>query len=204
LSPTNEPTTTFTAPDTASTCVVTIHFNGGSCDKPFNVIQPAALLFTNNEPERFWCPDAEHAGFWIDYDADVYAQPDTVNFSAIKLNESTAASQCTGWYTAHCPSPHPANTNHVMDSDVVSGKGTHMTVCDEIAMGASPAPFNTGGTMTWAINWYYRIGTGSSNYISTVNQVCTLQVGTVDTSFRIQKGASGYHLSSTNCVLTPN
>jgi hypothetical protein len=58
--------------------------------------------------------------------------------------------------------------------------------------------------MTWAIVWRYRIGTGSSNYISTVNQVCTLQVGTNDTTFRLEKGASGYHLSSTNCVLTPN
>src|ERR1039458_4972479 len=194
LSTTNQPTTTFTAPDTASTSVVTVHFNGGSCDKPFNVIQPGSLLFTNYPGfKTCFCPDAQHSGFWINYYADVYAQPDTVNFSAISLYESGAVSQCTGWYSNHCPPPHPPNGPKDMDSDVVSGKGTHMTGIDDIGMGASPEPFTTGGTVTWAIARYYRIGTGGSNYISTVNQVCTLHVGTDDTTFRVEKGASGYH-----------
>jgi len=78
--------TTLTSPDTASTTVVTVSFNGGSCNKTFTVIVPSGVLLTKSSGDKH-LKNWTSAGFL----ANIKILPTTVSFYAIQVKEDSVA-----------------------------------------------------------------------------------------------------------------
>jgi hypothetical protein len=211
LSVTNGTSTTFTAPDTNTAAIITVYYNGDSCSKPFDVIQPIGLLYENdttNSPYMNNCPTPTTTHIVLGYYAFVYAQPDTVNFGKISLFESKACATTNGFFVAHPPKPfcHPPNGPNAITSVVIPGKGTFSGWHDMISGGATgfdSLSSYSNGSFTWPIVSSYAIGSGSQHSIQTVNQTSTLVVGGTSATLEVQKGNSGYKLTCPSCTAQP-
>jgi hypothetical protein len=194
----------FTAHDQASSPTITANFAGHECSVDFNVIQPSGVLFENVGPMGWGCPPAQT---WIggNYMAQVYIQPDTVNFYNIQLYESHAVAQKTEYFHDKDILDHPNNGPHNI-TGYIYGKGSSLEHLDFISGSASPPPYSSG-TVVWSIDWKYNIGAGEKLLIQTVDQIYSLYVDEYDQDdviFRIEKGDSGYHIRTTVGAPEPN
>ena len=191
----------FTAPDRASTAEITaLSCTQRSLDTIiFSVIEPSGVLFENNSepgvgggspPVRNWIS--------LEYAANVYVQPDTVNFYRIKLYEGGADTVATGRFATTYPvPPHPPNPPKAM-AGYMAGKGSQMFLYDSIFGCGGPPPYSTEiATAIWPIVWSYGIDGGATKEIELVNQTFTLigQGGNVAT-FTITKDQSGASIST--------
>lgn len=193
---------TFTAHDRESTATIIATYAGFTCSVSFTVIQPSGVLFENVAPIGGGGTPPTQTWIGFQYKAGVYIQPDTVNFYNIKLYESNATAQTTGYFADKDIPDHSPNGPHDV-AGYTSGKGSSMAPEDWIGGSASPDPFSDG-TIVWPIDWLYSIGSGLEHTIQTVDQKYTLDVEPGETVFRIEKGASGYHISTTDGVVRPN
>jgi hypothetical protein len=190
----------LTAPDTSNMVIVTVTYSGGSCSTAFLVIQPSGYLLENSNVTSAYCPPT-NSNIYLEYSANVYVQPDTVNFGNISNYESGAIPITQGYYTNYSNRNHSANGPNGVTSNVVAGKGT-LTIGDIIGGGGVP-PYSNG-QFTWPIQWSYSVGAGSTNVVQTINEIFTLAVTNGQTNITVQKGNSGYHLSSSNSIPAPN
>jgi hypothetical protein len=202
LSSTNGTSTTLTAPGTAQSVTVTVECSCRSTSLTFAVISPSGFLFTNGYAYGGASPPAQN---WIgfDYHANVYVQPDSVNFGNISFYESGAVPITTGYYSSP-PYPsqnHPPNGPHSVTSTVVPGLGTDNGIGDEIG-GSATVPFSNG-QFTWPIVWSHSVGNTSQVSVETINEMFTLTGSASTGTLQIQKGASGYTLSSPNSTPQP-
>ncbi len=134
----------------------------------------------------------------LEYAANIFVQPDTVNFYSIQLFEGYADAVVSGRYTNTCPvPPHSANPPMGM-AGYITGKGSKMFQYDSIyGSGCQPPyPMETS-TAIWPIVWSYGIDGEATKEIELVNQTFTLigQGGNVAT-FTIIKDESGASIST--------
>jgi hypothetical protein len=87
---------TFTAPDEADNVTLAAAVGGVECEVALVIIEPSGVLMENKAAVASHC-----ASTWmsISYQANVYFQPDTVNFYRISYFESASAMYATGCYT---------------------------------------------------------------------------------------------------------
>lgn len=170
LSATTGATVTLTAPDTAQK--VTVTANGATID--FTVIAPSGVHM-----DRFTGTGIRHTQNFPDSGIQTrpFLLPDTVNFSNVQYHEVDIGAVATGTYSCHNGTGHDASpATLTLSSTVVSGKGTQANARDTVYSGhcGGTAPF-TPGSISFAIPYEYRIGTGSFRRFATVNQVHTLE-----------------------------
>jgi len=200
-------TITFTAPDRTAVAVINATTDAGTTldSITLNIIQPQGILFENMSGP-FGSSFPNQSFFHVAYGADVYFQPDSVNFYNIAVCEGGAQTQTPPGYFADHPfdphdswedSPRPLGPGAVW----VSGKGTrgNWEQGDTISGYAAEQPF-TDGYAYWDIVWSYKVGTGSLEQIATVRQdfrlVVTVAGNDTNVTFRVTKGASGAEISS--------
>jgi len=198
---------TFTAPDRADTTTLTVDTDAGTAGSvTFHVIEPKGILFENmSGPYGVSFPNQSF--FQVSYGADVYFQPDSVNFYNISVCESAAATQASpGYFQDHPIDPHDSwedSPRSLSPGTVwVAGKGTRgaWEQGDTIGGFATKQPF-TDGYAYWDITWSYKVGTGSLKPIAPdVRQdyrlIVAVENGNTNITFRVRKGASGAEISS--------
>jgi len=201
LDTTTGPTVVFTAHDRRSKPTITATWSECRCSVSFDVIEPSSLLFENSSVRVAGAPPAQK---WIGivYFAKVYSQPDTVNFYNINLYESSAAPVKKGYFKDKDIPDHQANGPHDI-AGYAAGKGSLMRKLDWVGGHASPEPFKNG-TVTYPLDWLYAVGSGAKKKIQTIDQTATLKATPNEAVFRIEKGDSGYNISTKDGVVRPN
>ena len=184
----------FTASDVAGSSTITATYAGHDFPVAFTTIEPTGVLFENYSLVDAVVPTEGGDFYFIRYFAQIYVQPDTVNFGNIELYESAAPSEKEGYFEDKNIPDHEANGGHDVDG-YEEGKGSSMEDADDIAMSAIGAPYSDG-TMTWAIDWSYTVGVGEQKIIERVDQVADLNVGTNKTTFTITKDVSGVYIDT--------
>lgn len=198
-------TVILTAPDTAQTVVVT----GGGARIAFEIVAPtgvhmdrAAGSVVNHRVGR---PDS---GILL----DVFLLPDTVNFHNARYREIDVAGTATpGVYSCnpasggHCGAGGGGNPcpDKALTATVSAGKGTKSLLGDCAISGdcCTAAPF-AAGSLTLAIPYEYKVGTGAFHRFVTVMQVHSLAAdgSTLTTS---KGGASGSTTVAAGTSLIP-
>ncbi len=188
--------TLFTAPSNAATLNISCQVRTATIRLFYGVYEPMSLRFSNKQHGFCCIPSPPSLDFYtVDYDADVYVGPDTVNFYRVELADSSAPTQKTGYFLDKNIDDHKANSGHKMDGSVVPGKGSHMSVPDGIGGSASPGPYRSG-TWSWHILWSWQIPPLSLRPLQYVDEAGDLNVQGVDGSYAVRKGASGYLIRS--------
>lgn len=152
---TGDNTATFTAPDRATTSVVTADYDGGFCILSFDVKEPSGVnLFTNALEHNSGRPNI---GFY----AIVGLMPDTVNFGAVQCREEDCNFVASGVYSFMDGKSH-AGTNGPQalpfSGNVFPGFGTVGYFRDHVYSGDSGTlpPFSSGSEIC-AIPWDFRV-----------------------------------------------
>jgi hypothetical protein len=189
-------TATYTA--SLHDAIETVHavdtMTHATAELTFTVIEPSGLLFVRvpGSPSFIY----HHQG-WPDigYAAEVYVQPDTVNFDAIRVREEDATYSADGYYhwedgKSHEPWPQPMGF-----SELVPGKGWLLADKDDVYSGWQPEP-KLPGHETVAIPWSYtKKGNGSAGpftVFKTVTQYCEYKA---NGTLYAEKGQSNLTLS---------
>jgi hypothetical protein len=193
---------TFTAPAYADTATVTASAGGGECEVEFEVIEPSGFIFENidvsSDPysETHW-PIPTENWLLLKYHADMYLQPDTVNFYRVRLYEGASDPYATGYFTLyrHGMQPHKPNGPHPMeDNVVVAGKGTRCKHSDEITGIVELDIGTAGGDLYWVLQWEYDIEGGTRKDLKLIVQNNNIKWNG-EQVFTVVKDASGYWVS---------
>lgn len=157
--------TTFTAPDVASTCTisVTTPLTKSPIKKTFTVVPPAAVKFTLLGKEH--TKSACEAGFH----AQATLLPQSVSFYNIEISEMNCTATATGCFASFNGQVHPTWTqqgagwltpdqSNVLATNLVDYVDTYLAFPD--------GP----GTISWPIPWNYRKhgATDNGHYITTL------------------------------------
>ncbi len=205
LSATNGSVVDFEAPDVRSTNTITAATAELNWSIILNVIEPSLTVFENLEAAASGCPNPPSINYiYLTYHANVYLQPDTVNFSMVRSYESEAAPTKTGYFVDNpATRNHDPNGPHQFADLVVTGKGTKMATYDVIGYAAGPPPF-TNGTLSYDIDWLYDTGAGGELHgFDTVCMESELAIFGADTTYSWTKRSSGYFISTSNCIAQP-
>ena len=169
LSATTGATVRLTAPDTAQTVTVT----AGTASLAFTVIAPSSVHM-----DRFPGTGIRHTLNFPDSGIRTrpFLGPDTVNFSRVQYHEVDIGAVANGTYSCHNGTGHDASpATLTLSNTVVAGKGTQTNAMDTVYSGhcGGVAPF-APGSISFAIPYEYKVGTGSFHPFATVNQVHVL------------------------------
>ena len=169
LSATTGATVKLTAPDTGQTVTVT----GGTATITFTVVAPSGVHM-----DRFPGTGIKHTKDLPDSGIQTrpFLLPDNVNFSNVQYREVDIGAVTSGTYSCHSGASHDASpATLTLSSTVVAGKGTQTNARDTVYSGhcGGTAPF-TPGSLSFAIPYEYKVGSGSFHRFATVDQVHTL------------------------------
>jgi hypothetical protein len=144
-----------------------------SCSITFTVIAPSST-FMGRSPgyvlkHHNGRPDC---GFYGQF----FLRPDTVSFKNLEVREKNSRCTANGFYLSFNNYTHQPETQTESGwftmADCIAGQGTPANLDDEIYSGdtrlAGP-PF-TPGTMTWPIDWEYRVWGGSATALPQFQQ----------------------------------
>ena len=96
LDNTNSLTPTLTASHNAAANVVTVHFDGGTCDKPFSVVEPNGYYASNVTAIVGYGVNNAGAGMWI----PLWLTPRSVSFYKVQISEvGRVSTNATGYFT---------------------------------------------------------------------------------------------------------
>ncbi len=160
------------------------------------VIQPSSVLYENTQYLLGWCPPRD-AGIGLDYHANVYYGPASVNFYGMQTYEGYADPVRTGFFLGiSCPQ-HNQNGPHQV-SGYVAGKGSQLAYWDDIGWSIPNQTFSNG-TVTWPIMQYFGVYGGEQCAIEMANQTVTLQVSG-NTTYIQTKEESGANISTSDGI----
>lgn len=154
--------TTFTAPDRAADCTITVASSAGcSCGswvKTFSVKEPSGVQFTKSGGDKHLNGETS-AGF----SADVRILPTTVSFYWIQVREdSCPVTAASGGWDAVGPHQQWSNFGGIKMDNTADGW--------QDGVASKWAGVHPGG-YTWAIPWRYHVGSGSGYVFTTLNHV---------------------------------
>ncbi|WP_206001827.1 phage tail protein [Paraburkholderia aromaticivorans] len=186
ITPTGPSTSIWTAPDKASSCVITAQPPGGarSCSVTVVAHAPSHRSLINPAPQSY---TAGRAG--SGFVAQVVIQPTNVSFSRIQVREDTVMSVASGYYDTvlHWNNiPHKLGAWLAVD---VKNSGIRDTV-GSVAPDGTPPPFSKG-KFHWPIPQEYRVGgTGSPINYSTGDHIQEM-TGSTGEETTTKEGAVG-------------
>jgi hypothetical protein len=143
LSSTNGTSVTYTAPNGyflggSQNCTITVYYTGGSCQMLFTVLNPASINMVRCAIEH------TYNTVLIGMQTHVYIAPDSVNFGAVSVRESSANFSGIGVYAPVSGNSHGTTVANPSTGQVVSGHGTLCQSDDECVIGGlgyySPPP----------------------------------------------------------------
>ena len=205
----NNPVITFTAPDRETHTTITAKHQGVAvASVTLHTIEPDNLLFENRlSADIFGAapPKANYLG--LEYMADVYLQPATVNFGMITVLEGYAVTQTEpGYFRDYPPNAHPQWKDPFSlengKSSWVAGKGTliHFTQGGDFPGGATENVYQCplrDGYAWWDLPWMFRVGeNGAFKTFKMVKQDFRVIGAGTDGLFRVTKGASGAEIKT--------
>jgi hypothetical protein len=146
---------------------------GGSATITFTVVAPSGL-----HRDRFPGTGIKHTKDFPDsgIQTQSFLLPDTVNFLNVQYREVDVPAVANGAYSCHSGTGHDAHPATIQVANTVtSGKGTGPNGRDSAYSGhcGGSAPF-TPGSISFAIPYEYKVGSGSFHRFATVDQVHTL------------------------------
>jgi len=171
LSSTSGSTVTYTAPDRASTVIITATGGGCSCSITFHIIEPSGIRMVRQPgTQRKHTFHRASTGFI----ADIYFLPETVSFEHCSYVESDVDAVGTGCFqqyfannsVGHHPNPNPISVGPPT-SDT---SGSKVNGFDRISCDADKCD----GGWTWSIPWSFQVGGGLSKEFTTVDQVIAI------------------------------
>lgn len=197
----------FTAPDRSGDTTVTASLgSGGEFSITIHTIEPSEILFENwfINVVNSCAPPAQNY-FCVEYGAEVYFQPISVNFGKITVIESSAVTQTEpGYFRDYPPPSHPqwSNARSLVEdgSAWVDEKGTcpDWNEGDDITgltQDVTQYPLRDGYAW-WNIDWRFKVGGGDFKTFKTVCQDYRV-VGTGSNgTFRVTKKSSGAEIST--------
>ena len=163
----------FRAGRNPGTVVITAAGSGCSCSITFTVIAPSAT-FMGRSPgyvlkHHNGRPDC---GFFGQF----FLRPDTVSFKNLEVREKNSHCTANGFYLpfnncTHQPSTQTESAWFTMH-DCIAGQGTPANLDDRIYSGytGEPGPPFQPGTMTWPIDWEYRVWGGPATALPQFQQ----------------------------------
>jgi hypothetical protein len=193
----------FTAPGEASDTTVTASVSGGESEVEFDIIEPSGILMENKEPVAFHC-----ATTWmsISYQANVYFQPDTVNFYRLYYYEGASAMYATGCYAYNNTGIpiHDRNGPHPMSQSVVAGKGTLCADPDNLTSAIDIMGPTDVGDRYWELDWSYTCDNMvSPKVIETIRQNSHFQYVDGEPMFTLTKDNSGFWITPSATEMHP-
>lgn len=150
INPTNGTSTTFSAPDAQSTCIVTANFTGGACNQTFGVAPPSGV--------RFVKLGEKHTQGQLDagFHAQCIILDTSVSFYNIEISEMHATytgDGCFAWVNGQV---HPTWTEQG-PGWLTPGQNNYLsTGVDYTYICARPAAGPGPGTASCPIPWNYR------------------------------------------------
>lgn len=180
LSATTGNNVTFTAHDRASTPTVKVTYDSNDYTISFNVIEPSGGLIEQEPGTGVWhIQGVPTCGF----KGRPYIQPDDVSFQNIYIREGSVNAVTTGYFSYQGSPNHTAGTTPVSVGSVTTGKGSKVNAVDTIQGGSDNHTPYVNGTFTWAIPWYFKVGTGAEKQFATINHVKSIDsTGTLSIS----------------------
>jgi hypothetical protein len=172
LSTTNGYSTTLIAPSNAINTTVTAHAKTANVPIEFTVLAPDGYHHADITSTPSYAVGVSAAKMHL----NVYLAPTHVSFNAVRILEvGGPASSISGYFLNHTPESHGsaqgANKwyavgcdNLVLDDFDNAGYGPPST----------PSPWDDG-SFTWHIPVIWRVGTGQTNYLTSWDQVFTIE-----------------------------
>ena len=196
-----------------------VNQNCSTCPKSlvieFDVITPTGIYFDNFAQEPH-CPDIYHYKYRpsCGYSADSYFMPDNVNFYNNQIKEDFVEGEADGDYfsgTSIIIPPHMANAYVECTERVVPGKGTKISIADDLYSEFVCRTIinpNLYGRIDWDIpNRYYNRCDFTDVYFTNTLQSATNIGGIDNPEFTLQKENSSnstHLLDPDHCTTGPN
>jgi hypothetical protein len=164
LNPTNGTATAFTAPSNAAGATVTATFSGGSCDKTFNVVEPAGVSGFIRSTNTAIAVGTMGVGMFI----TVTVTPTNVSFYRVRMMEvGRNATNVTGYFTNAATPAWNHDTAHGADVWFQLGNDNTwphsesggLTYYDHAATWGYPAPW-TAGAFGFHVPAKWQVGSG--------------------------------------------
>jgi len=182
----------FTAPSEGDDTTVTAAVSGCECGVDLAIIEPSGMLMENKTAVAFHC-----ATNWmsISYQANVYMQPDTVNFYRINYFEGASAMYATGCYSYNNTGTpiHDQNGPHPMSEYVIAGKGTLCAEPDNLTCAVDIMGPTDEGDRYWELDWSFTCDNMvAPKAIETIRQNNHFQYVNGEPRYTLTKDNSGY------------
>ncbi|NQZ07768.1 MAG: RHS repeat protein [Algicola sp.] len=175
----------FTAPDRATTVLITGKIGNQTLTANFKIIEPSGTLYIARPQTNIY---HEHGRPSAGRLADIYLLPDTVSFANIKMQESVTLGYGTGYLLNMHLTPHYAGEILRADGGWTQGFGTKVSGADLILLKTDGHLDYSDGTFEWNIPHIFYGSDGLPKQYST----STFFAQTDDTGkVSISKGGDG-------------
>jgi hypothetical protein len=193
----------YTAPDLSTNATIIAEYKSISFSVSLKVVQPAGVLFEHKVVTRIdQYPLTSCLGG--ECQANIFIQPDTVNFYALALYESGSFlfyDGCFNDFSRHSMREHTANGPHAVTSNVEHEKGSLCSVPDNYG-GAFMIETNDNGVAYWELDWSYTVNEGEKVFIERLKQNNSVATTNTVSTWTTTKDAAGFRISSGDSHLT--